>query len=75
MNQSQVNICQTEQMYVGLMCSKKTSSNRLVFLGDLCLLVPICHSEVTSTGPVNPALTFSRVTDVFLGARAGILDA
>lgn len=37
--------------------------------------MPICHSEVTSTGPVNPALTFSRVTDVFLGARAGILDA
>ena len=73
--QSRINICQTERMYVDLMCSKKPSSDELVSLGGLFLLVPICHSDVTSTEPVNPALAFSRTTDVFLGARAGIRDA
>lgn len=73
--QSWINICQTEQMYVDLMCSEKTSRNKLVSLGRLFFLVPICHSDETCTEPVNPALAFSRMTDVFLGARAGIRDA
>lgn len=42
--QSQVSIFQAAWMYVDLMSSKKTSSNKLVSLGGLFLLVPICHS-------------------------------
>lgn len=48
------------------MCSKKPSSNKLVSLRGLFLLVPICHPDVNSTEPtLSRALIFSAMTQSF----------